>query len=163
MQRALRYALGVPLLLLLGASPPQGSPDTVTVTRKTTKLRADKRVFGKAVADLVEGDRLAVLGKDGAWLQAKWRDVTGWLHEGDCTGKQDVRLSGQGVRETYSASEAAAARKGFNPQVEREYRGQNPNLARGFALVDQIAARSIGEDEVRRFLQDGGLWQEGGR
>jgi hypothetical protein len=163
MQRALRFAIGIPVLLLLAAAPPQGTQDTVTVTRKETKLRAQKRVFSKAVADLVEGDRVAVLRKDGAWYEGKWKDITGFLHEGDCTEKKDVRLSGQGVRETYSASEASAARKGFNPQVEQEYKQQNPDLAKAFAAVDQIAARKVGEDEVRKFLQDGGLWQEGGR
>jgi hypothetical protein len=74
-----------------------------------------------------------------------------------------VRLSGEGVRENYSASEAAAARKGFNPQVEREYRGKNPNLDSAFHLVDKLQATKASEQEVQRFLETGGLLKEGSR
>jgi hypothetical protein len=85
------------------------------------------------------------------------------LHASDVSTKSDVRLSGEGVRESYSASEAAAARKGFNPQVERDYRANNPALAAAFAKVDQIQARKVDEQQVRAFLQEGGLWREDGR
>ncbi|MCA8964973.1 MAG: hypothetical protein KDC48_08795, partial [Planctomycetes bacterium] len=61
----------------------------------------------------------------------------------------------------YSASETSAARKGFNPQVERQYRTSNPNLEAAFKLVDRLQARATPEAEVRAFLQAGGLLKEG--
>jgi hypothetical protein len=156
--------LALPLLLCVGAGTvPQGQGDTLTVTRKETKLRSQKRLFAPPVADLHEGDKVACERKDGAWLQVKLKDTLGWVHESDVTANKEVRLSGEGVRESYSASEAAAARKGFNPQVEREYRTSNPGLAAAFALVDRIVARHVSEQELRAFLQDGGLWREDGR
>ena len=148
------------LLCLLSASVPQNPGDPLIVTRKTTKLRAQKRAFAPAVADLKEGDQLEFVGKDGAWLSAKFAKVTGFLHESDVSRNKDVRLSGQGVRETYSTSETAAARKGFNPEVERSYRAGHPDLEKAFRLVDQLQAREVPEAEVRTFLVEGGLLRE---
>lgn len=161
MRQAIR-ALGLgAVLALLAADVPQDPGDILTVTRKTTKLRSQKRSFAPAVADLKEGDKLSFQGKEGAWLAVKFGDVAGWLHATDVSTNQDVRLSGQGVRETYSTSETAAAKKGFNPQVEKAYRQDHPNLEKAFQLVDQVQARSVPEPELRAFLVAGRLLQEG--
>lgn len=149
------------VLSLLAADMPQGPGDTLTVTRKTTKLRSQKRSFAPAVADLKEGDKLAFQNKDGAWLAVKFGAQAGWIHTTDVSTNPDVRLSGQGVRETYSTSETAAARKGFNPQVEKNYRQNNPNLEQAFRLVDRIQERAVPEAELRAFLRDGRLLAEG--
>jgi hypothetical protein len=164
MTKSRRAAWAAPLLLCLVAGTiPQSPGDTVIVTRKETKLRSQKRLFAPGVADLHEGDKLKVQDKDGAWLSLDYQGTTGWLHESDVTANKEVRLSGEGVRESYSASEAAAARKGFNPQVEREYRMQNPNLNAAFAKVDKIQATKASEQDVQKFLETGGLLKEGGR
>lgn len=140
---------------------PQNQGDTLTVTKKATKLRAQKKLFAPGVADLKEGDRVTLSSKDGAWLSVTWagggQAVTGWLHESDVSAKKDVRLSGQGVREKYTVSEAEAARKGFNPQVEKAYRDNNPDLEAAYRLVDQIQNPTIAEDEIERFLREGRL------
>lgn len=149
---------------------PQTQGDTLTVTKRETKLRSQKRLFAPSVADLREGDRVALVTKDGAWCSVTYqaaaagsKSVTGWLHESDVSAKKDVRLSGQGIREKYTVSESEAARKGFNPQVEKAYRDQNPNLDAAFELVDKIQATTVPESEVERFLREGRLLPEGGR
>ncbi|MCC6673047.1 MAG: hypothetical protein IT458_18425 [Planctomycetes bacterium] len=159
-----RSVLFLPLLLCLAAgSIPQSKGDTLTVTRKETKLRSAKRLFAPPVADLREGDRLVLQAKEGAWLSVKHKETAGWLHATDVSANKEVRLSGEGVRESYSASEAAAARKGFNPQVEREYRKDNPDLENAFRLVDGLERRRASEAEVQAFLKQGGLWKEDAR
>ena len=159
---ARRFAAALPLcLLLLAGSLPQSQGDTVIVTRKETKLRSQKRLFAPSVANLVEGDKLEVLDKDGAWLNVKFADKIGFLHATDVSTNKEVRLSGEGVRENYSASEAAAARKGFNPQVEKQYRLDNPDLNKAFELVDRIQGQKTDEKVIEQFLRQGGLLKEG--
>ncbi len=164
---------GAPLICLaalaLGggfAVAAQKAGDTLTVTRKTTKLRNAKRTFAPAVADLAEGDRLTVDAAEGAWygvtLERESGAIQGFIHAGDVTAKKDVRLSGQGVRETYSSSEAAAARKGFNPEVEQQHRANHPDLEAAFQKVDAIQGLVVSEQEVFGFLLEGGLVGEGG-
>ena len=152
---------------LAAGAAPQSQGDTLTVTKKTTKLRAQKKLFAPGIADLKEGDRVTLVSKDGAWLSVTWTSggqaTTGWLHESDVTAKKDVRLSGQGIREKYSVSEAEAARKGFNPQVEKAYRERNPNLDAAYQIVDRVQAQTIPEAEIERFLRQGRLLKEGGR
>lgn len=133
----------------------------LTVTRKATKLRAQKRSFAPAIADLAEGDKLTFERKDGAWLAVKFGPQAGFVHQTDVSTNPDVRLSGQGVRETYSTSETAAAKKGFNPQVEKQYRTNNPSLEQAFKLLDQLEARGVAEADLRTFLSEGKLLQEG--
>lgn len=149
------------VLALLAADAPQDPGDLLTVTRKATKLRSQKRSFAPAVADLAEGDKLAFQSKDGAWLAVKFGATAGFVHATDVSANPDVRLSGQGVRENYSTSETAAAKKGFNPQVEKNYRQNNPNLEAAFKLVDRLQERGVPEAELRTFLAEGGLMQEG--
>ena len=109
------------MLVALGLSAGhEAQGTTLIVTKKATKLRTQKRLFAPAVCDLKEGDRVLLNGSEGAWRNVTYTTNHGWIHESDVTTKTDVRLSGQGVRENYSASEQAAARKGFNPDVERE-------------------------------------------
>lgn len=158
MRQLRRLLFVVPVLLLVAAGNlPQSRGDALIVTRKVTKLRSAKRLFAAPIAELVEGDRLVVEAKDGAWYQAKYRELAGWLHETDVSTKKDVRLSGEGVRENYSASETSAARKGFNPQVEREFRRGNPDLEAAFQRLDRIQGRVVAEGEVASFLGEGGL------
>ena len=166
--RALLFTLGLavvglPTGLWLGSPASQGRGDTLTVTAKSTKVRSGKRLYAPAVCDVAEGDKVAVVTKEAPWFQVTFNGQTGWIHESDVTAKKDVRLSGEGVREEYSAAETSAARKGFNPQVEREYRRQNPDLSAAYTKVDAIQARRIPEAEILKFLKDGRLVREGGR
>lgn len=158
MSTANRWTVVTCALICLGAgSIPQSQGDPLIVTRKQTKLRAQKRAFAPGVQDLVEGDKLEFLAKEGAWISARYQQTTGWLHGSDVTERKDVRLSGQGVRETYSAAETGAAKKGFNPQVERQYRLDNPALDAAFAKVDALEKVRVDDTELRTFLEQGGL------
>ncbi len=160
-RRATLVVGALPILLCLAAgpsAPQQGA--TLTVTKKVTKLREQKRMLSTAVAELKEGDRLVQNEKSGAWIRATRDRVTGWIHQSDVTERQDVRMSGEGVRENYSASDTAAARKGFNPEVEKRYRETSPGLAAAFAIVDRIQGRKPSEASVATFVRDGKLHEE---
>lgn len=155
-------------LCLAAGNIPQSQGDKLTVTKKETKLRTQKKLLAPSAANLVEGDRVVMVSKEGPWVKATYTPagksaVTGWVHESDVTAKSDVRLSGQGIREKYSVSEAEAARKGFNPQVEKAYRDNNPNLEAVFALVDKLEKAPVSEAEVEQFLREGRLLKEGGQ
>lgn len=155
--RTLALCLGFTLALQATV----GIPDSVLiVTKKETKLRTAKRLYAPAVCELREGDILKQLAKEGAWYSASYKAQTGWIHESDVSDRKDVRLSGEGVRETYSAAETAAAKKGFNREIEGDYKKTNPALAKMFQVVDQIQARVISESELVRFLRDGRILKE---
>ena len=150
-------------LCLAAGHVPQDRGAALTVTKKETKLRTQKRALAPAVCGLVEGDQVKLRDKDGVWFSVEFKDKVGFIHSSDVTDKKDVRLSGVGVREVYTATEQSAARKGFNPQVEREYRDQNPNLEPAFRSVDEIQKKALPEAEIVEFLRAGRLGAEAGR
>jgi len=157
----MKRRLGLLALVVLLASGAQDPNDTLTVTRKMAKLRGEKRLFAPAVAEVHEGDKLVLEKREGAWLAVQFEKLKGWLHESEVSAKPDVRLSGEGVSETYTSSETSAARKGFNPEVEKSYRTKNPALEVAFRLVDRLQARAVSDDDLRAFLVEGGLLKEG--
>lgn len=160
-KRPLLAILGVALCLAAGPSSVQDKP--LTVTKKETRLRSDKRMFAPAVAVLREGDRVSPRQQEGPWIRAAWQDKQGWVHQSDVSANPEVRLSGQGVRESYSASEAAAARKGFNPEIERQHRSDRPELRAAYEAVDAIQRHTLTEEQVLQFVREGGLQPEAGR
>jgi hypothetical protein len=157
-------AVAVALAIALSASAVGPQDGTIlTVTKKATRMRTAKRLYASPVADLKEGDKLELLLREAPWCQVSFQGKSGWVHETDVSEKSDVRLSGQGVRENYSAAETAAAKKGFNAEIEKSYEDQNPNLKPAFDKVDLVQARAVAEAELVSFLRAGGLIEEEGR
>ncbi|MBK9387175.1 MAG: hypothetical protein IPN34_20360 [Planctomycetes bacterium] len=157
-------AVAVLLAIALSASavgPQDGTQ--LTVTKKATKIRNAKRLYATGVADVREGDKLELLLREAPWCQVRFQGKTGWVHETDVSERSDVRLSGQGVRENYSAAETAAGKKGFNSEIEKNYEQQRPDLKPAFDKVDQVQARGVAEAELVGFLRAGGLIEEEGR
>jgi len=64
------------------------------------------------------------------------------------------------VEETASGSEVAMAGKGFNEEVEKNYRTGNKNL--DYDGVDKMEKIVVSQPEIEKFLNEGGLTPEGG-
>lgn len=157
-------ALSIALAIAFSASAlgPQDG-ETLTVTKKTTRVRSAKRLYASPVAEVKEGDRLTLIERESPWCRVNYQGAVGWIHETDVSARADVRLSGQGVRENYTAAETAAAKKGFNKEIEKNYENEHPNLKPAFDQVDRVEARGVPEVELVSFLRAGGLLPEEGR
>jgi hypothetical protein len=51
--------------------------------------------------------------------------------------------------------EVALAGKGFTPEIEEKYGETHPEV--NYATVDEIESFTVGEDSLRKFIQEGGL------
>jgi len=59
---------------------PAPAPETVRVTGSKLNVRASPTTAAASVARVKKGDQLAVLGRDGEWVQVKLADgTTGWV------------------------------------------------------------------------------------
>lgn len=139
---------------------PQDPGDPLIVTKKTTKMRKAKRLYAPGVQDLVEGDKVALVKREGSWCLVTYQEAEGWLHESDLTAKLDVKLSGEGVREDYTAAETSAARKGFNKDIEANYKNKR-GLGAAYRIVDAIQARILDEALLVEFMKEGKLIEGG--
>jgi hypothetical protein len=128
------------------------------------KLRADPSFLGKIIGSVAYGDSVTVVRQQDPWffVSTKTGQLSGWIHSSALTEKEIVLRAGDAnVQKTASQREIALAGKGFNPQVENEYKKRNPNL--DFALIDRMEKIIVSDEEIRQFMKDGKLSPEGGK
>lgn len=121
-------------------------------------VRATPTFFGKVVATAAYGDRVVLNGEQGAWKKVALpsRGATGWMHESALTKKEIIlRPGASDVRAAASSDEIAIAGKGFNTEVEEEFKRKNRDV--DFAWVDRMERVIFSEAQLLRFLREGGL------
>lgn len=134
--------------------------DLLNVKIREATVRSGPKHFKPAVATLKYGDQVEQLESKDGWFQVRTRDgAVGYLHESAVTDEKLMELpAGAGATpSSVSRDEVSLAGKGFNPQVEKKYREQRPNLEAQFRKVDAMERRAISAAELDRFLQEGQL------
>jgi hypothetical protein len=147
----------VMVLILLTAGVSLGfSAEIVTVISKENAIRSSCKFFAPIVAKVRYNDKLEVIRQEGDWYRVRFNDLEGCIHKTAVQKQQFklVQLEGSGSGSA-TEDEVALAGKGFNPQVESEYKAKNPELQ--FHLVDEIEAFQVPENEQVEFIQEGEL------
>jgi hypothetical protein len=99
----------------------------------------------------------------GSWVKVRLaaKKIEGWVHV-SALAKDDkaiVKAGSENVATGASGSEVALAGKGFNPEVEAEYK-KNPTL--NYTAVDAMEAYVVPPAALSAFITQGGLTVEGG-
>jgi len=138
--------------------------EVLTVIEREAAVRKDKRTYSPKVATVKEGEKVTLIAKESPWLRVSVKGVEGWLNESSVTEDEDVVLSGQAVASGVKPTEQSAAKRGFSPEVEKEYRKENPNLDAAFKILDDIVKGWVFPDDlILKFIEAGQLVpQEGG-
>lgn len=152
-------ALPAFLLVLLMASTTAGDAvKMMSVQVKQGEVRATPYFLGKIVATLSYGDRVEVLGSKESWLRVstQGKGVTGWMHTSALSEKRIVlKAGGRDAQVAASGGELALAGKGFNADVEAEFKARNRNI--DFSWIDRLQAVKVPPERIAAFLQEGGL------
>ena len=155
MRRLVCILLGA--LLLAGSA--LAAAETVTVIVRKTSIRRDRQFYAPTVAEADLGASFTVLAREKGWVKVGVGSGEGWLHESAVTEKK-IAASSQGpAGGKVDAQDVALAGKGFNPQVESEYRKKNPQA--DFTAVDRMERLGASEKAVAAFVSDGNLRQRG--
>ena len=127
----------------------------MSVQVNEVQMRGTPSFFGAVVADLSYGDRVEVLEEGRGWIRVR-SDAgdTGWVQESALTDKKVVLSSGGNVQSGASTDEVALAGKGFNSDIEREYRSQTDL---DFTWVDRMESFEKTPEELAVFLDEGDL------
>ncbi len=141
-------------------------PSQMSVTVQEVKIRATPSALGKILGSLVYGDRVTVLDQPAGAPQS-WRKISvpqkgiqGWVSLSALTEKEvKLQAGSEQVQHGASSGEVALAGKGFNEDVEKEYKSEG-NL--DYTWVDRMATYKPTDDQVAAFLRDGGLNTTGG-
>lgn len=125
------------LLLITLLAPMPAGAQQVTLERDSP-LYAYPRLEGAPVAQLKQGDRGEVLGKQGAWLNLKTPTATGWLFS------FNVRFPAQ-------MADGAAPGRGAGAALGRVF-GPKRNVS----VTSGIGVRGIEEEDLRQARFDAG-------
>jgi len=136
---------------------------TMSVQVKKCQLRNKPSFLGKILVNLNYADRVTVKKEQDDWfkVQPENNATSGWVHVSALSTKKIVLAKGsKDVTSAASSDELALAGKGFNKEVENNYKKKNK--AADFAWVDKMETFIIPQNEIQRFLAEGGLQAQGG-
>lgn len=131
--------------------------ETLVVKIQTTQLRKEPQFFSPPLISLKAGDRLEKLGEQEGWVNVRTADgLLGWVHSSAVEARKfnlmaiDKKLNTQA-----SANEVALAGKGFNKQVEENYRAKHTEVS--FIWVDRMLQVKVSSSQLEDFLKRGKL------
>jgi len=135
----------------------------MSVQVKETYIRMSSSFIAKIIGKLLYGDPVSVIGESDDWINIKapGTNKTGWMHSSALSvkkiilnpGKKDVKLAA-------NSDEYALAGKGFNKDVEKEFKTKNPNLS--FAWIDKMETFKVSSRQIQKFQKKGKLVAQGG-
>jgi hypothetical protein len=134
----------------------------LSVQVKKTDIRSSPSFLGKILTGVSYGDQVEVRKEEGAWnmVSLTGTDIKGWIHTSALTSKRIVLRPGTSdVKQVATSDEVALAGKGFNKEVEREFRDRNPQI--DLSMIDRMEKIVISQDQIKRFLTEGELSLEG--
>jgi len=129
---------------------------TMNVQVREAIVRATPNYMGAAAGTVAYGTEVNVAGEEGNWYRID--KPSGWLPKSALTKHKvavdpDKKFAGKGT----SHDEVALAGKGFNPQVEAQYKKGNADLAAAYNIVDKIEKFDASEAELKSFQAAGKL------
>ena len=157
----MRIFIAAALLLVVGGA---FAADKMSVTVKQTQLRDKPSYLGKILGVLNYADRVTLLdlpaGTPKGWLKIEGPDgKQGFVNVSSLTKNTVVLAAGsKNVESEASSGEVVAAGKGFNSDVEAQYK-KDQKL--DYTWVDKMEGFATAPEKVTAFLTQGGL-QGGG-
>jgi hypothetical protein len=134
----------------------------MSIQVKEAHLRSAPSFLSEIIGKFVYGDRVRIAEESGAWRKVGPAEGVpkGWLHSSALTKKKVVLQPGNAdVEEAATSDELALAGKGFNKQVEEQFRSDNPDA--DYAWIDWMEQIVVSQDDMRRFQEEGGLTPKG--
>jgi len=143
--------------LTLAVLPASAGAGTMSVQVKNGELRETPTFLGKVVSQVSYGDQVQVNQEQGAWVNVTASGgKTGWIHNSALTQKHiEMNAGNQNVQTAASGDELALASKGFNSDVEAEFKSKNKNI--DFTWVDHMIKWKVTPPEMMEFLKDGAV------
>ena len=153
------YVLLVFCLVLLTVSAAVGEGrKEMSVQVKQGQVRATPSFLGKILATLSYGDRVEVLEDKDGWIRIvpPGKRPPGWMHSSALSEKRIVLKAGKKEAEIAASSgELALAGKGFNADVEAEFKRKHKEI--DFTWIDRMQTIKVPQEKISAFLREGDL------
>jgi hypothetical protein len=141
------------------------APAERSVIVKETQVRDKPSFSGKIIGKLVYTNRVQILemSAGSSWMKVRLvgQKLEGWVNATALAkdSKPVVKPGSENLAMGASGSEVALAGKGFNPEVEAEYK---KDKTLNYPAVDAMEAYVVQPAALSAFITQGGLTVEGG-
>jgi SH3-like domain-containing protein len=156
---SLRFGrLCVPIAIItIAALALAAGPAMMSVQVKSGQVREQPSFLGKVTVLLNYGARVQVVEQQGDWSRVTAPGgQTGWMHTSALTKKKLVMKAGdQSVQGPASGEELALAGKGFNSDVEADFKAKHQEI--DFTWVNKMEQMKVAPEVMQQFLKDGGI------
>lgn len=151
-----RIGIALIALCILGITQ-NSSAATMRVQIEKGQIRQRPSFLAKVIATAPYGTTVQTTGTRGSWTAVTMSNAqTGWIPTSALTSYRLKTKATQGqVGTSATTQEISLAGKGFNEQVEQNYKQRNRKLR--FDLVDQIEKRSVSQQKIEHFIREGQL------
>jgi uncharacterized protein YgiM (DUF1202 family) len=152
------FRIKIVLMVILFASlmvfPDLAAAKILSVQVKEGQLRSTPSFLGKTVARVTYGEKVTVIEDRGAWQKVTTGNrIQGWIHASALTTQKITLLSGAAnVKTGTTSGELALAGKGFNAQVEAEFKSKSKL---DFTWVDRMEKLTVQPAQMEAFLKEG--------
>ncbi|WP_052812729.1 SH3 domain-containing protein [Desulfonatronum thioautotrophicum] len=130
----------------------------MSVQIQTGQLRSSPSFLAGIVGEVAYARQVQVLEERAGWMRVAvpGTTLTGWMHESALSRRRIVVQAGDAdVERAATTGEIALAGKGFNEQVEWEFRSRNPEL--DFRKIDQMQTSRPTMTQIQQFAREGRL------
>ena len=161
--RKIKKTVSISALLLAGwAIIAAGAAHQRTVQVREAQLRTTPSFLGKLTGTCAYGTKVTTVATQGDWEKVHTTDgKEGWLHTSALTAKRvNLQVGTPTATAAASGDELALAGKGFNSDVEAEFKRRNSEI--DFGWVDRMEKISISSEQMQTFLKDGGVQPQTG-
>lgn len=156
--------MGLAMVILIAMVSAVAAAGTVlSVQVRESALRSSPSFLGSVVGKVTYGNQVILREEKNPWKKVSFLSgkITGWIHESALTTKKIVLVAGKTAVETGASSdELAIAGKGFNAEVEEEFKKKNKEV--DFTWVDKMEKITVSPKEISRFLKKGQVVAKGG-
>ncbi len=144
----------LPLLFVSASLPAQQTGDVLAISVREAEIRGAPGFLSSIESRVAYGETVRVVAVRGAWVRVtvEGSGSEGWIHESSVLTPRQMNLTGGTARESGATSrEIALAGRGFNEQIEREYREQHQL---DYDPVDAMEAHLVPVVQLAEFLAE---------
>jgi len=142
--------------LALAVTVEAASAEPVWVQVRESVVRSKPQYYAPGVLPVRYGEPVEKLSQSTGWARVRVKNIEGYLPLSSVSLDQIVLQARELERVSADTSDVVLAGKGFNKEVEKEYRNGDPSAR--FDLVDKVEREArASSSEVAQFKKSGGL------
>ncbi len=126
--------------------------------KKTAVRSKPSYLEGKVLGHMTYTEPVQVFEEQNSWrkIKAPEKNLAGWMNSSALSKKKLEMTAGDSdVDSIATTEEVAATSKGFNEQVEKEFKSRNADI--NFSPVDKMEALTVDTTKIKVFMKTGNL------